>query len=164
MSKDDHTDDEQRNGESLSKLLQRLQLPHIRASYHELAQTAAEQGWGHLDYLQRLIEGEVGALPGAKDPGSVPVDLAEENQPTADPEPLPFELHRAEGQRDLPGHRGPRQNSPEHRLGTSGLCPRLLGALHHRRGHYQHPGSGPVRRPSQARVPPLPEARRIDCR
>ena len=59
MSKDDHTDDEQRNGESLAKLLQRLQLPHIRASYHELAQTAAEQGWGHLDYLQRLIEGEV---------------------------------------------------------------------------------------------------------
>ena len=34
--------------------------PHIRANYHELAQTAAEQGWGHLDYLQRLIEGEVG--------------------------------------------------------------------------------------------------------
>ena len=59
MSKDDHTDDEQRNGDSLAKLLQRLQLPHIRASYHELAQTAAEQGWGHLDYLQRLIEGEV---------------------------------------------------------------------------------------------------------
>jgi len=59
MSKEDHTDDEQRNGESLAKLLQRLQLPHIRASYHELAQTAAEQGWGHLDYLQRLIEGEI---------------------------------------------------------------------------------------------------------
>ena len=59
MSKDDQTDDEQRNGDSLAKLLQRLQLPHMRASYHELAQTAAEQGWGHLDYLQRLIEGEV---------------------------------------------------------------------------------------------------------
>jgi len=59
MSKDDHTDDELRNGDSLSKLLQRLQLPYIRAHYHELAQTAAEQGWGHLDYLQRLIEGEV---------------------------------------------------------------------------------------------------------
>lgn len=59
MSKDDHTDDEPRNGDSLSKLLQRLQLPYIRAHYHELAQTASEQGWGHLDYLQRLIEGEV---------------------------------------------------------------------------------------------------------
>jgi len=59
MSKDDRTDDEQRNGDSLAKLLQRLQLPHIRANYHELAQTAAEQGWGHLDYLQRLVEGEV---------------------------------------------------------------------------------------------------------
>ncbi len=59
MSKDDHTDDEQRNGETLSELLQRLQLPYLRAHYHELAQTAAEQGWGHLDYLQRLIEGEI---------------------------------------------------------------------------------------------------------
>jgi DNA replication protein DnaC len=59
MSKDDHTDDETRNGETLSKLLQRLQLPYLRAHYHELAQTAAEQGWGHLDYLQRLIEGEI---------------------------------------------------------------------------------------------------------
>jgi DNA replication protein DnaC len=59
MSKDDHTEDEQRNGDSLSKLLQRLQLPYIRSTYHELAQTAAEQGWGHLDYLKRLIEGEV---------------------------------------------------------------------------------------------------------
>jgi len=46
MSKDDHTDDEQRNGDSLVKLLQRLQLPYIRANYHELAQPAAEQGWG----------------------------------------------------------------------------------------------------------------------
>jgi DNA replication protein DnaC len=59
MSKDEHTDDEQRNGDSLSKLLQRLQLPFIRAHYHEMAQTAVEQGWGHLDYLKRLIEGEV---------------------------------------------------------------------------------------------------------
>ena len=51
------------NGEnrpdSLVKLLQRLQLPYLRAHYHELAQTAAEQGWGHLDDLQRLVEGEI---------------------------------------------------------------------------------------------------------
>ena len=45
--------------ELLSKLLLRLQLPYLRAHYHELAQTAAEQHWGHLDYLTRLIEGEV---------------------------------------------------------------------------------------------------------
>lgn len=45
--------------ELLSKLLLRPQLPYLRAHYHELAQTAAEQHWGHLDYLTRLIEGEV---------------------------------------------------------------------------------------------------------
>src|ERR1700679_1382084 len=59
MSKDDKTGDDAAESDSLNKLLQRLQLPFIRANYHELAQTAVEQGWGPLDYLQHLIEGEV---------------------------------------------------------------------------------------------------------
>jgi DNA replication protein DnaC len=59
MSKDDQTADDTPEGDSLNKLLLRLQLPFIRANYHELAQTAVEQGWGPLDYLQRLVEGEV---------------------------------------------------------------------------------------------------------
>ena len=59
MSKDDQTDDDTPESDSLNKLLLRLQLPFIRANYHELAQTAVEQGWGPLDYLQRLVEGEV---------------------------------------------------------------------------------------------------------
>jgi len=59
MSKDDTTADDTPESDSLNKLLLRLQLPFIRANYHELAQTAVEQGWGALDYLQRLIEGEV---------------------------------------------------------------------------------------------------------
>lgn len=44
---------------TLSKQLLRLQLPHVRAHYHELAQTAVEHHWGPIDYLQRLIDGEV---------------------------------------------------------------------------------------------------------
>lgn len=56
---DHHHDTGDSELEPLSKLLLRLQLPHIRAHYHEFAQTAAEQHWGHIDYLQRLIEGEV---------------------------------------------------------------------------------------------------------
>ncbi len=59
MSKDDQTADDAAESDSLNKLLVRLQLPFIRANYHELAQTAVEQEWGPLDYLQRLIEGEV---------------------------------------------------------------------------------------------------------
>jgi len=59
MSKDDQTGDEHPDSDSLNKLLLRLQLPYIRANYHELAQTAAEQDWGHLEYVKRLIEGEV---------------------------------------------------------------------------------------------------------
>src|SRR3569833_3099606 len=45
--------------EPLSKLLMRLQLSNARNHYHELAQTAADQGWSHLEYLQRLVEREI---------------------------------------------------------------------------------------------------------
>jgi DNA replication protein DnaC len=43
----------------LTEQLTRLQLPHIRAHYHELAQQAAEHGFGHIEYLERLIRGEL---------------------------------------------------------------------------------------------------------
>ena len=59
MSDDDRTGDDVSENDSLNKLLLRLQLPFVRTNYHELAQTAAEQQWGHLEYLKRLIEGEV---------------------------------------------------------------------------------------------------------
>jgi DNA replication protein DnaC len=59
MSKDDYPGDEHPDHDSLNKLLLRLQLPFIRANYHELAQTAAEQQWDPLEYLKRLIEGEI---------------------------------------------------------------------------------------------------------
>jgi DNA replication protein DnaC len=60
MTDDNSTSDdgEENAMEPLSKLLMRLQLAHVRNQYHPLAQTAAEQGWSHLEYLQRLIEGE----------------------------------------------------------------------------------------------------------
>ena len=59
MSDAIHTADDTPESDSLTRLLLRLQLPFIRAHYHELAHTAAEQGWGHLEYLKRLIEAEV---------------------------------------------------------------------------------------------------------
>ena len=59
MSDDDHSGEDLPLSDSLSKLLLRLQLPYIRAHYHELAQIAVEQQWGHLEYLQHLIEAEV---------------------------------------------------------------------------------------------------------
>jgi DNA replication protein DnaC len=59
MSDDNPGTDDPPESDSLSKLLQRLQLPFIRDHYHEIAQTAGEQAWGHLEYLHRLIEGEI---------------------------------------------------------------------------------------------------------
>jgi DNA replication protein DnaC len=60
-------DTEERNPDSdhamhglpLPEQLSRLQLPHIRSHYHELAQQAAEHGWGHIDYLERLVRAEI---------------------------------------------------------------------------------------------------------
>jgi DNA replication protein DnaC len=43
----------------LPEQLTRLQLPFIRSHYHELAQQAAEHGWGHIEYLDRLIRSEI---------------------------------------------------------------------------------------------------------
>lgn len=56
---DHHNGDSDTEPKPLSKQLQRLQLPYIRTHYHELAQTAAEQNFGHIEYLKRLVEGEV---------------------------------------------------------------------------------------------------------
>jgi len=35
-----------------------LRLPYIREQYETLAKEAAELGWSHIEYLERLIEGE----------------------------------------------------------------------------------------------------------
>lgn len=61
MSDESHTteDAEEKPLEPLSRLLMRLQLSHLRSHYHEFAQTAAEQRWTHIEYLKRLIEGEI---------------------------------------------------------------------------------------------------------
>ena len=60
MTDDTHTPEgDEKPIEPLSKLLMRLQLSNIRVHYHELALTAAQQGWSHIEYFKRLIEGEV---------------------------------------------------------------------------------------------------------
>lgn len=60
----DHVDDDPnpvQDGDvtPLSKQLIRLQLPFLREHYHDLAQQAASHQWGHIDYLKRLIDGEL---------------------------------------------------------------------------------------------------------
>jgi DNA replication protein DnaC len=55
----DNADADIERAPPLSKQLQRLQLPYIRTHYHELAQSAVQHHWGHIDYLQRLIDGEL---------------------------------------------------------------------------------------------------------
>lgn len=42
----------------LNEHLAYLQLPHIREHHLPTAQQAAEQNWDHLQYLERLVEGE----------------------------------------------------------------------------------------------------------
>jgi DNA replication protein DnaC len=47
-----------RQHDTLAHQLKRLHLTHVSTHYHDLAQTAATQQFGHIDYLQRLIDGE----------------------------------------------------------------------------------------------------------
>ncbi len=47
------------NHELLGQHLAYLQLAFAQENHVALAQQAAEKGWGHLDYLQHLLDGEV---------------------------------------------------------------------------------------------------------
>ena len=46
------------NPEWISEQLVQLRLPFFREHYQSLADEAAREQWTHLDYLNRLIEGE----------------------------------------------------------------------------------------------------------
>lgn len=64
MNDDNDSPDEQADAPNspiapLSEQLTRLQLPFTRSQYHDLAQQAAEHGWTHIEYLDRLIRGEL---------------------------------------------------------------------------------------------------------
>lgn len=70
-----------------------LKLGDIAEQCEPLAADAAAKGWTHLDYLQRLLEGECRArqgraierrvLPRGEDDGPVPLGLAKEDQRAA---------------------------------------------------------------------------------
>lgn len=55
MSDDHDDDDSPPTVPPLPEQLTRLQLPFLRTHYHQLAQQAAEQGWGHIQYLEHLV-------------------------------------------------------------------------------------------------------------
>ena len=42
----------------LQQHLDYLKLPFLQGHYAELAQQAAQQSWTHVDYLDRLIDGQ----------------------------------------------------------------------------------------------------------
>ena len=42
----------------LNQQLESLKLPFLQKNYAQLAQESAQQKWDHVEYLQRLIEGE----------------------------------------------------------------------------------------------------------
>src|SRR5271157_775155 len=152
----------------LDAQLHRLQLHYIQNHYQALATKAAEQQRSYLDYLEQLVEGEATMrenrsierrIKHVRFPVLKSLDDFQWNWPKKINRPQIQNLFRLAFIATRP-----RQNAFVDRSRPRRLPEWTLGALHHRRGHYQHPGSGPVRRPSQARVPPLPEARRTDCR
>src|ERR1017187_8848641 len=158
----------------LDAQLQRLQLHYIQSHYLALATRAAEQQRSHLDYLEQLVEGEATMrenrsierrIKNARFPVLKSLDDFQWSWPKKINRPQIQNLFRlafiaTQTNVILIGNVGLGKTHLSIALGRAACLNghSVLGALHHRRGHYQHPGSGPVRRPSQARVPPLPEA------
>src|SRR5712672_3166993 len=161
----------------LDAQLQRLQLHHIQSHYQALATKAAEQQSSHLDYLEQLVEGEATMrenrsierrIKNARFPVIKTLDDFQWSWPKKINRPQIQNLFRlafiaTQTNIVLIGNVGLGKTHLSIALGHT-ACLNGHGALHHGRRHYQHPGSGTVRRPPQARVPPLPEARRADCR
>src|ERR1039457_4667050 len=178
MSKDATTGDEHAENDTLNKLLLRLQLPYIRANYHELAQTAAEQQWGHLEYLQRLIEAEVARredkslahrIRRARFPLTKTLDQFQWNWPKKINRPQIQNLFRLNFVEQKSNaiffrRRRPREDPSVHRARSRRLRARLLGAVHHRHRHHPHPVGRGRHRLAQAHDATLSEAQIIGGR
>src|SRR5215468_12290817 len=97
----------------LDAQLHRLHLHYIHSHYQAAAAKAAEQQHSHVDYLAQLIDGEAAmreesqhratdqerAFPRSQDPRRFPVELAQKDQPTANPEPVPSRFYSNTDQR-----------------------------------------------------------------
>ena len=140
---------------SLRAQLAALQLPYLLEHFESLAQQAAAEQWpirlsGAPDRRrgpparrpQHPATGGPRPLSGAQDPRSVPLELAEEDQPSRRSRISSACLHRGQGQRDLPWRRRSGQDPFEHRPWPRRLSSRLLGAVHHRRRYHQLPLGG----------------------
>src|ERR1700675_3493899 len=112
----------------LDQHLDYLKLPYLKENCQPLAAEGAANHWSHLDYLGRLIQGEVAtrqdrviarrikaaSFSGHQNPGSLPLGLAKEDQSAPDPGTLPTALHRRKSQRYLLGVGRPGQNPLGH--------------------------------------------------
>ena len=140
--------------------LHRLQLHHIQSHYQTLATKAAEQQSSHLDYLAQLVEGEATMretrsierrIKNARFPVLKSLDDFQWSWPKKINRPhiqTLFRLAFVATQTNivLIGNVGLGKTHLAIALGHRRLPERTLGAVHHGRGHYQHPGGGP--RPS----------------
>src|ERR1700687_1812237 len=138
----------------LDAQLQRLHLHYIQSHYLALATRAAEQQRSHLDYLEQLVEGEATMrenrsierrIKNARFPVLKTLDDFQWSWPKKINRQQIQNLFRlafiARQTNSRPG-----EDALVNRFGPRHLPEWTIGALHHRRGHYQRPGSGPVRR------------------
>ena len=159
----------------LDAQLQRLQLHYIQDHYQEpWPPKPPSSSSRHLDYLAQLVEGEAAMresrsierrIRNARFPVLKTLDDFQWSWPKKINRPQIQNLFRlafiaTQTNIVLIGNVGLGKTHLADRPRPRRLSERTLRALHHRRRHHQHPGRRPVRRPPQARVPALPEARR----
>ena len=162
----------------LDAQLHRLHLHHIQSHYQAVATKAAEQHCSYVDYLAQLIEGETTLrenrsierrIKNARFPVLKTLDEFQWSWPKKINRPQIQNLFRlafiaTQTNVVLIGNVGLGKTHSVDRSGPCRLPEWTHGALHDGSRHHQHLGSGPVRRPAQARTPPLPEARRTHRR
>src|SRR5271157_1179068 len=93
----------------LDQHLDYLKMPYLKENCQPLAAEGATNHWSHLDYLGRLIQGEV-----ATRQDRVIARRIKADQSAPDPGTLPAALHRRKSQRYLLGVGRPGQNPLGH--------------------------------------------------
>ena len=167
---------------SVQAKLTALNLPFMRENYQPLAHDRRRQALVTPRLLHRAAQRRgrtargsaraalhpPGPLPRAQDHRQVRLELAHQDQPAANPEPLPPGLRGQARQRGVHLRRRPGQEPSDDGTGLHRVPARTLGAVHRRHRHHQHAGHRARRRWPQAGTGGLRQARgpvhRLMCR
>ena len=153
------------------ELLSYLNLPFIREKHKDVARTAAERQWSHIEYLAELVRGEAdmrkdravkrrigtARFPVIKTLEQFDWLWPKKNQQAADSKSVPSQFRARKGECRLHRRRRARQDPSGGGPGLPCLSKRAFRSFHVRRRRRQRPVSGPADGPIEAKIEKIPE-------